>query len=139
LALGNGPTTVEARSRRALAQRSPAERRLSLTVTVSSLPKKNALLTWKVAPAVRPASFRSTRGTTLIAVVADELAWWKDENSALPDVEILRALRPGLMTTKGPLIAISSPFGSAANCGKPTISISASPRAARLSRKRRAS
>jgi hypothetical protein len=27
------------------------------------------------------------------------------------DVEILRALRPGLMTTKGQLIAISSPFG----------------------------
>jgi hypothetical protein len=60
---------------------------------------------------VRPMSFRSTRGSTLIAAVCDEIAWWRDDNSALPDVEILRALRPGLMTTKVPLIAISSPFG----------------------------
>jgi hypothetical protein len=60
---------------------------------------------------VRPASFRLTRGTTLIAAIADELAWWRDDTSTLPDVEILRALRPGLATTKGQLIAISSPFG----------------------------
>jgi hypothetical protein len=32
------------------------------------------------------------------------------ESSANPDTEILRALRPSLMTTKGPLIAISSPY-----------------------------
>jgi hypothetical protein len=56
-------------------------------------------------------SFRRTRGTTLIAAVCDEIAWWKTEDSALPDVEVLRSLRPGLMTTRGPLIAISSPFG----------------------------
>jgi hypothetical protein len=59
---------------------------------------------------VRPASFRSSRGSTMIGVIADETAWWRSDNSANPDVEILRALRPGLLTTKGPLIAISSPY-----------------------------
>ena len=59
---------------------------------------------------VRPSSFRSTRGATLIGAICDEIAWWRDETSALPDVEILRALRPGLLTTRGPLIAISSPY-----------------------------
>ena len=59
---------------------------------------------------VRPASFRSSRGSTMIGVIADETAWWRSDNSSNPDVEILRALRPGLLTTKGPLIAISSPY-----------------------------
>jgi hypothetical protein len=59
---------------------------------------------------VRPASFRSTRGSTCIAVIADEISFWRIEGSANPDTEILRALRPSLLTTKGPLIAISSPY-----------------------------
>ena len=59
---------------------------------------------------VRPASFRSARGATTIACICDETAFWHSESSANPDTEILRALRPSLMTTKGPLIAISSPY-----------------------------
>jgi hypothetical protein len=43
--------------------------------------------------------------------VADEIAFWQGEDgSANPDVEILRAVRPTLLTTHGPLIAISSPY-----------------------------
>jgi hypothetical protein len=57
---------------------------------------------------VRPASFRSARGVTTIACICDETAFWHSESSANPDTEILRALRPSL--TKGPLIAISSPY-----------------------------
>lgn len=59
---------------------------------------------------VRPASFRSTRGGTCIGVVTDELAFWRTDDSANPDIEILRALRPSLATIGGPLIAISSPY-----------------------------
>jgi hypothetical protein len=59
---------------------------------------------------VRPASFRSTRGGTSIAIVCDEIAFWRSDESANPDEEILRALRPSLLTTKGPLISISSPY-----------------------------
>jgi hypothetical protein len=60
---------------------------------------------------VRPASFRKLRGPTYIAVIADELAFWYTEaNFVNPDVEILAAARPGLLTTRGPLIMASSPY-----------------------------
>ena len=59
---------------------------------------------------VRPASFRSTRGSTCIAILCDELAYWRSEDSSNPDTEILRALRPSLLTTGGPLVAIGSPY-----------------------------
>jgi hypothetical protein len=66
-------------------------------------------LTTGVDIEVRPASFRTIRGITAIAVIADELAFWRSDDSANPDREILKALRPSLATTGGPLIAISSP------------------------------
>ena len=56
------------------------------------------------------ASFRSTRGYTLLAVIADEIAFWRTEESANPDAEIIAALRPALTTLDGKLIAISSPY-----------------------------
>ena len=60
---------------------------------------------------VRAASFRRLRGPTYIAVLADEASfWYNDEFSANPDVEILNACRPGLATTRGPMIIASSPY-----------------------------
>jgi hypothetical protein len=59
---------------------------------------------------VRAADFRRLRGLTYIAVCADELAFWSSDYSANPDDEILNAVRPGLATTGGPLIMISSPY-----------------------------
>ena len=59
---------------------------------------------------VRAASFRRLRGATYVAVVCDEAAFWLSENSANPDVEIVNAIRPGLATTGGPLVIISSPY-----------------------------
>jgi hypothetical protein len=59
---------------------------------------------------VRPASFRSTQGSTCVGVMCDEIAFWRSDDSANPDTEVLRALRPSLMTTQGPLVAISSPY-----------------------------
>jgi hypothetical protein len=58
---------------------------------------------------VRPASFRTIRGITAVACICDEIAFWRSDDSANPDREILKALRPSLATTGGPLIAISSP------------------------------
>ena len=47
-------------------------------------------------------SFRKLRGPTYIAVIADELAFWfVDDFYVNPDVEILAAAKPGLMTTHG--------------------------------------
>ena len=42
--------------------------------------------------------------------IFDEIAQWRDINSALPDVEVYRAVLPALATTNGMLIAISSPY-----------------------------
>ncbi|HZZ61493.1 MAG TPA: hypothetical protein VFE63_09995 [Roseiarcus sp.] len=59
----------------------------------------------------RPASFRTIRGGTAVAVIADEVAYWRnEETSRNPDKEILDAARPALATTGGPLIIISSPY-----------------------------
>jgi hypothetical protein len=60
---------------------------------------------------VRPASFRKLRGPTYIAMIADELAfWYTDASFAHPDVEVIAAARPGLLTTGGPIIMASSPY-----------------------------
>ena len=67
-------------------------------------------LTSMVDIQVRALSFRSLRGATNIAVIADEVAYWRSDESANPDAEIIGALRPSLATTQGPLIAISSPY-----------------------------
>ena len=58
---------------------------------------------------IRPASFRTIRGITAVAAIADEIAFWRSDDCANPDTEILRALRPALATTGGLLAAISSP------------------------------
>jgi hypothetical protein len=64
----------------------------------------------KVDIVVRPANWRSTRGQTAVAVLCDEIAYWRSDDSAVPDTEVLRALRPSLLTTGGPLLCISTPY-----------------------------
>jgi hypothetical protein len=56
-------------------------------------------------------SFRSIRGPTVVCAIFDEVAYWRDENSANPDKEILRAVRPAMLTVPGALlIGLSSPY-----------------------------
>ena len=60
---------------------------------------------------VRPCSYRTLRGPTYISVVCDELAFWfTDANFANPDFEVLTAVKPGLLTTKGPVLMVSSAY-----------------------------
>jgi hypothetical protein len=56
-------------------------------------------------------SFRSVRGRTCLVSVFDEVAYWRDENSATPDLETYAAVRPSLMTLPNSMLcAISSPY-----------------------------
>lgn len=58
---------------------------------------------------VHVASFRSTRGYSYACVLLDELAFYRDDLSANPDVELVRAVRPGLANLGGRLLGFSSP------------------------------
>lgn len=58
---------------------------------------------------VATASYRTVRGRTLAGAVIDESAFLRSEDSALPDVELVRALRPALLTLNGLLLVVSSP------------------------------
>lgn len=60
---------------------------------------------------VHTASFRAVRGYTIIAVLADEIAFWRSDESANPDKEVIAALRPAMATIPGAmLIGLSSPY-----------------------------
>ncbi len=53
--------------------------------------------------------YRAVRGRAVALAIFDELAFWRSESSASPDVEVLSAIRPSLMTVSGLVIGISSP------------------------------
>jgi hypothetical protein len=60
---------------------------------------------------VSTASFRSTRGYTIVAALLDELAFWPTDDAAAPDVEVIAALRPGMSTIPtSMLLCASSPY-----------------------------
>jgi hypothetical protein len=68
-------------------------------------------LTNGVVIAIKTSSFRSVRGFTLLACIAEEMAFFRSEESANPDVELLRAVKPALETVPGSLlIGISTPY-----------------------------
>jgi hypothetical protein len=83
----------------------PALKALVIGQTVDSISLSNG-----VDIECAAASFRTIRGGTAVAIIADELAFWRNENSSNPDTEILNAARPMLATTNGPLIAITTPY-----------------------------
>lgn len=60
---------------------------------------------------VGTASFRSSRGYTYVAVLADEIAFWRTDGAAEPDYAILDAIRPGMATIPNAmLLCMSSPY-----------------------------
>ncbi len=86
-------------------QTAPGLRDLVESVGADSISLKS-----RVEIKVTTASYKRARGFTAIAVIGDEVAFWSSENSANPDLEIIRAVRPALMTTGGPMVMISSPY-----------------------------
>jgi hypothetical protein len=63
---------------------------------------------------VHTASYRTTRGYTCVAVVCDEIAFWRtDDGAANPDTDVLTALRPSMATVASAvLFAASSPYAA---------------------------
>ena len=68
-------------------------------------------LTDRITIEVGTASYRTTRGYTFVAVLCDELAFWRSDDSANPDDEIINAIRPGMLTIPtAMLLCASSPY-----------------------------
>lgn len=59
-------------------------------------------------------SYRTVRGRTVVAGLCDETAFWRSEDSANPDVEIINALKPAMATIPNAmLLGLSSPYRKA--------------------------
>ncbi len=88
-------------------QESPALSKLVTSVTSDTI----TLGERRIQVVVRAAESASLRGLTLIGVALSEFAFfeWR-EHLQETDVEIIRAVEPGLLTTGGPLIMSSSPY-----------------------------
>jgi hypothetical protein len=53
-------------------------------------------------------SYRSVRGRTIVCAIFDEVAFWRDENSATPDAEVAGAVAPGLARVSGSMLILIS-------------------------------
>jgi hypothetical protein len=68
-------------------------------------------LSTRVTIEVHTCSFRAVRGYTLVGAILDEVAFYRSDDSANPDTELVAALQPGMATVPGALlVAISSPY-----------------------------
>lgn len=82
-----------------------------LSQAVESRNAESITLTNGINVEVRPANVVAVRGPSYVCVLGDEASFWYSEvNSANPDSEIIAAARPGLMTTRGPLLMASSAY-----------------------------
>jgi hypothetical protein len=86
-------------------QSSAALRKEIISTTRSEIRLRN-----NIAIAVHSNSFRTIRGRTLCAAIFDETAFWRDETTAMPDIETYTAVLPSLARTGGMLIGISTPY-----------------------------
>jgi phage terminase large subunit-like protein len=75
------------------------------TTTQTEIRLKNG-----ITIAIHSNSFRTVRGRTLLVCIADELSFWRDDQSATPDKEVYSAVLPALVTTNGMWVGISSPY-----------------------------
>jgi hypothetical protein len=62
-----------------------------------------------IAIEIHTASFKTTRGYSIVAALLDEIAYWPtDESSASPDAEVINAIRPGMATIQPAILLCAS-------------------------------
>jgi hypothetical protein len=84
---------------------SPVLKREVANVTASEITLRSGIVL-----SVHSNSFRTVRGRTLLCAILDEVAFFRDESSATPDLETYRAILPALASTNGMLVGISTPY-----------------------------
>jgi hypothetical protein len=63
----------------------------------------------RIAIEIHTASYRTTRGYSIVAALLDELAFWPtDESSAEPDIEVINAIKPGMATIPDAMLLCAS-------------------------------
>ena len=73
--------------------------------------KSEIRLTNGLSIEIHTASFRSVRGYTVVGAICDEIAFWRTDDAANPDREIIAALRPAMATIPDAmLLCLSSPY-----------------------------
>jgi hypothetical protein len=77
---------------------------------VASIGRDEIWLCGDICISVVTNSFRVARGMTLLAVIGDEVSYWRDEASAQPDIETFRATLPSLVASGGMWIGISTGY-----------------------------
>lgn len=84
----------------------------ALAALIAAETMESVTLTTGIAIEIHTASFRGVRGYTVVACLADEVAFWRnDESGANPDSEILGAIRPAMATIPSALLlCIGSPY-----------------------------
>lgn len=83
-----------------------------LSQEVVNITKDSIELRNNIVIKIRTGDYRSVRGDTLIGVILDEVCFFgvTEESKVKNDEELVNALEPGLATTGGKMIAISSPY-----------------------------
>jgi hypothetical protein len=80
----------------------------ALAALVKSIDRDGVTLRNGVVIVVATNSYRSVRGRTVICAIFDELAFWRSEDSATPDVEVAGAVAPGLARIPGSMLILIS-------------------------------
>ena len=58
--------------------------------------------------AAHTSSSKAVRGRTTVAVLADEVAFWRADDSRNPADDVFRALRPTMATIPGAILLVAS-------------------------------
>ena len=76
---------------------------------IENITRESIELKHNVVIEVHTASFRSTRGYSIVAALCDEIAYWPtDEASADPDAEVINAIKPAMATVPGAMLLCAS-------------------------------
>ncbi len=82
-----------------------------LASMIESITAETIRLTNGVIVEVHVSCSKSVRGFTSVAILADEISYWRSETSYSPDTEVINALRPSLSTIpQSMLLCLSSPY-----------------------------
>jgi hypothetical protein len=88
---------------RGLFKQVPALRRMIVRITGNAIELSNG-----VVVEVHTNSYRSTRGRSIICAIFDEVAFFRDENFASPDVELQAAIAPALARMPNSMLVLIS-------------------------------